>query len=115
MAASISFYDRVYAVVREVPYGRVTSYGAIANYLGTKGASRMVGWAMNNAHVLSNPVPAHRVVNRNGVLTGKYHFPGKNLMQELLENEGVEIVNDTIVDFSKVFWNPTEEYPDSFN
>jgi methylated-DNA-protein-cysteine methyltransferase-like protein len=115
MAVQASFYDRVYAVVREVPYGRVTSYGAIANYLSTKEASRMVGWAMNNSHILSNPIPAHRVVNRNGVLTGKHHFPGKNLMKELLENEGIDIVNDTIVDFSKVFWDPVVEFPDTTN
>ena len=108
---SASFYNRVYEVVRQVPEGKVTTYGAIAHYLGSKGSSRMVGWAMNNSHHLTNSVPAHRVVNRNGVLTGKHHFPGKNLMRELLENEGIEIVNDAIVDFSKVFWDPTLEYP----
>jgi methylated-DNA-protein-cysteine methyltransferase-like protein len=75
----------------------------------------MVGWAMNNSHHLTNSVPAHRVVNRNGVLTGKHHFPGKNLMRELLENEGIEIVNDNIVDFSKVFWDPAVEYPSIAN
>lgn len=107
---SASFYNRVYEVVRQVPEGKVTTYGAIAHCLGSKGSSRMVGWAMNNSHHLDNPVPAHRVVNRNGVLTGKHHFPGANLMKELLENEGIEIVNDNIVDFSKVFWDPAVEY-----
>ena len=104
-----SFYDKVYEVVRQVPSGRVTSYGAIAVYLGEPRSSRMVGWAMNSSHVLSYPVPAHRVVNRNGVLTGKHHFPGKNLMQELLENEGIEIINDTILDFPDLFWDPLVE------
>ena len=113
--ASDGFFEKVHEVAKLVPYGRVTSYGAIARYLGAAKSARMVGWAMNSSHVLSYPVPAHRVVNRNGVLTGKHHFPGKNLMQELLENEGIEIVNDTIVDFSKVFWDPIVEYPDSTN
>ena len=108
---SASFFNRVYELVRQVPEGKVTTYGAIAHYLGSKGSSRMVGWAMNNSHQLDNPVPAHRVVNRNGVLTGKHHFPGTNLMKELLENEGMEIVNDAIVDFSNVFWDPTLEDP----
>ena len=80
----VSFFNRVYEVVRQVPEGKVTTYGAIAHYLGSIGSSRMVGWAMNNSHQLDNPVPAHRVVNRNGVLTGKHHFPGTNLKKELL-------------------------------
>ena len=100
------FFERVYAVVRQVPYGRVTSYGAIARFLGTGGSARMVGWAMNNAHNLED-VPAHRVVNRNGVLTGKHHFPGTRLMEQLLENEGVEVVDDQVVDFKTRFWDPS--------
>jgi methylated-DNA-protein-cysteine methyltransferase-like protein len=103
-----SFFERVYAVVRQIPDGRVTSYGAIARYLGSAGSSRMVGWAMNACHNRDD-VPAHRVVNRNGLLTGKHHFPGTNLMQELLENEGVRVLDDQIVAFSKHFWDPMTE------
>ncbi|WP_290370156.1 MGMT family protein [Emticicia aquatica] len=99
-------FDNIYEVVRLIPMGRVTSYGAIARYLGTGGA-RMVGWAMNACHSMPD-VPAHRVVNRNGVLTGKHHFGG-NLMQELLENEGILIQNDQIIDFQEKFWNPSDE------
>ena len=99
-------FDDIYDVVRLIPQGRVTSYGAIAKYLGTGGA-RMVGWAMNACHGISD-VPAHRVVNRNGLLTGKHHFGG-NLMQELLESEGLKVNNDQIVDFHKHYWNPSEE------
>jgi methylated-DNA-protein-cysteine methyltransferase-like protein len=101
------FFDQVYEVVRLIPNGRVTSYGAIANYLGTKSGARMVGWAMNAAHELPD-VPAHRVVNRNGLLTGKMHFRG-NTMQELLENEGIEIKNDQVVNFDQLFWDPEKE------
>lgn len=104
------FFQRVYEVVRKVPYGRVTSYGAIARYLGTGRSARMVGWAMNNAHGLED-VPAHRVVNRNGVLTGKHHFPGSRLMEQLLENEGVAVAEDQVVDFEKHFWDPMHELP----
>lgn len=100
------FFERVYDVVRQVPYGTVTSYGAIARYLGTGGSARMVGWAMNNAHSMED-VPAHRVVNRNGVLTGKHHFPGTRLMEQLLENEGIQILNDQVVDFKSHFWDPS--------
>lgn len=100
-----SFFEKVYAVARQIPYGRVTSYGAIAEYLGTKGSARMVGWAMNACHNRPD-VPAHRVVNRNGLLTGKHHFPGTNLMQQLLESEGITIQNNQIQDFSLVFWHP---------
>ena len=100
------FYDRVYEVVRLIPYGKVTSYGAIANYLGAKRSARLVGYAMNNAH--DKNVPAHRVVNRNGLLTGKHHFQGTNLMQQLLESEGVEVYNDQIQNFKSVFWDPLE-------
>ena len=103
------FFSRVYEVTRLIPYGRVTSYGAIARYLGTAGSSRMVGWAMNNAHNLSDYIPAHRVVNRNGILTGKHHFPGTGMMQELLQNEAITVEDDGIVDFEKFFWDPNKE------
>ena len=101
-----NFFERVYAVVRQIPYGRVTSYGAIAQAIGTGRSARMVGWAMNASHNLEDNVPAHRVVNRNGLLTGKHHFDGTNLMQQLLENEGVKVVDNKIVDFKKLFWEP---------
>ena len=100
-----SFFERVYEVVRQIPYGKVTSYGAIAKALGSAKSARMVGWAMNASHNHED-VPAHRVVNRTGLLTGKHHFQGTNLMQQLLENEGVEIVNNKIVNFEAVFWQP---------
>jgi len=109
MENDISFFEKVYEVVSLIPHGRVTSYGAIAQYLGTRGSSRMVGWAMNASHTSLQNIPAHRVVNRNGVLTGKHHFGGPQLMQQLLESEGLQIENDKIVDFQKYFWNPTEE------
>ena len=102
------FFEKVYDVARQIPYGRVTSYGAIARYLGTGGSARMVGWAMNGSHK-NEDVPAHRVVNRVGLLTGKHHFEGTNLMQQLLENEGVEVKNNQIVDFDKHFWDPSKE------
>jgi methylated-DNA-protein-cysteine methyltransferase-like protein len=108
MKADLNFFESVYAVVRQIPKGRVTSYGAIANYLSVKQASRMVGWAMNASHELLD-VPAHRVVNRNGQLTGKHHFPGENLMEEMLQSEGHQIINDQIVNFKNVFWDPTQE------
>jgi methylated-DNA-protein-cysteine methyltransferase-like protein len=104
-----SFFEKVYQVVVLIPYGRVTSYGAIAEYLGTKGSSRMVGWAMNASHSALHNIPAHRVVNRNGVLTGKHHFGGPLVMQQLLESEGIKVEDDKIVDFKKSFWNPAEE------
>jgi methylated-DNA-protein-cysteine methyltransferase-like protein len=104
-----SFFDQVYAVVRLIPRGRVTSYGAIANYLGTARSSRMVGWAMNAAHTVKPKVPAHRVVNRNGLLTGKHHFGSSTRMQELLEKEGVKVKDDQVVDFKKRFWDPAVE------
>ncbi len=100
-----SFFEKVYNVVRQIPYGRVTSYGAIAKYLGTAGSARMVGWAMNASHSYDD-VPAHRVVNRVGLLSGKHHFPGTDLMQQLLENEGVAVKNNQITDFEKYFWDP---------
>jgi methylated-DNA-protein-cysteine methyltransferase related protein len=102
----VDFYAKVYAVVRQVPYGRVTSYGAIANYLGAPRSARMVGYAMNLSH--DKDVPAHRVVNRNGLLTGKFHFAGIHLMQQLLESEGVRVVNDAVQDFDRLFWDPAQ-------
>ncbi len=106
---TISFYDQVYQVVRLIPRGRVTSYGAIASYLGSKGSARMVGYAMNAAHTASPPVPAQRVVNRNGMLTGKFHFGSPDLMQQLLENEGVKIEDDKVSEFKSIFWDPAIE------
>jgi methylated-DNA-protein-cysteine methyltransferase-like protein len=103
-----NFFEDVYAVVRLIPQGRVTSYGAIAEYLGTKSSARMVGWAMNAAHTEVD-VPAHRVVNRSGVLTGKHHFGSLTRMQELLEEEGIIVENDQIKDFEKLFWSPMKE------
>ena len=108
MAKQDSFFERVYDVARMVPEGRVTSYGAIARYLGSAGSARMVGWAMNACHNRDD-VPAHRVVNRKGLLTGKHHFPGTNLMQELLENEGVVVIDDQIQDFDQLHWDPVKE------
>ncbi|WP_207533667.1 MGMT family protein [Desertivirga arenae] len=104
-----TFFDKVYEVVRQIPVGRVSSYGAIAEYLGTKGSSRMVGYAMNACGNTFPPVPAHRVVNRNGMLTGKHHFPVPELMEQLLESEGVSVFNDKVVNFREVFWDPTLE------
>ena len=104
-----SFFELVFDVVREIPKGRVTSYGAIAAALGTRSSSRMVGWAMNGSHRVRPKVPAHRVVNRQGLLTGKMHFEYPDQMQELLEKEGVQIVDDKVVDFAKKFWDPVKE------
>ena len=103
-----NFFERVYEVVRLIPYGKVTSYGAIAKYLGATRSARMVGWAMNNVGNREE-VPAHRVVNRKGLLTGKHHFAGTNLMQQLLENEGIKIMDNQIVDFEKHFWDPVRD------
>ena len=97
-----NFFERVYAVVRQIPYGRVTSFGSIAKALGTARSARMVGWAMNASHSLDD-VPAHRVVNRNGLLTGKLHFGGTNLMQQLLENEGIVVIDNQVQDFKNIF------------
>ena len=104
-----SFFEDVYDVVRQIPKGRVTSFGAIANYLGTRMSARMVGWAMNGAHNASPPVPAQRVLNRNGMLTGKAHFSTPTKMEELLAKERVKVENDTVVDFEKLFWDPAKE------
>ena len=103
------FFQNVFDVVRLIPKGRVTSYGAIAKYLGTGGSSRMVGWAMNASHGVKPKVPAHRVVNRNGMLSGKAHFETPTRMQELLEKEGVLVIDETIQNFSNHFWDPTRE------
>ncbi|MEE4258106.1 MAG: MGMT family protein [Bacteroidales bacterium] len=106
MMSDPSFFEKVYDVVRLIPYGKVTSYGAIAAYLGTKGSARMVGWAMNASHTAKQNVPAHRVVNRNGLLTGKHHFGTPTIMQQLLESEGIVVIDDQVQDFEKYFWDP---------
>lgn len=106
---SSDFFNDVFDVVRLIPRGRVSSYGAIAAYLGSAKSSRMVGYAMNASHGMIPPVPAHRVVNRFGLLSGKHHFPGPNLMQELLEKEGIKVENDQVLNFDKHFWNPSLE------
>lgn len=103
------FFQRVYEVVKQIPHGRVTSYGAIARYLGTAKSARVVGWAMNNSHNSEEIIPAHRVVNRNGILTGKHFFGSEKVMQELLENEGLIIESDQILNFKEKFWNPNIE------
>ena len=108
MKSSDNFFEKSYAIARLIPYGRITSYGAIANYLGAARSARMVGWAMNSSGKHED-VPAHRVVNRKGLLTGKHHFQGTNLMQQLLESEGIVVVDNQIQNFETVFWNPSEE------
>jgi len=104
-----SFYERVYDIVRQIPEGRVTSYGAIARALGTAGSARMVGYALRALKGIYPPVPAHRVVNRMGLLSGKSAFGSPTMMQQLLENESVQIVNDQVVNFDKVFWDPLQD------
>jgi methylated-DNA-protein-cysteine methyltransferase related protein len=104
-----TFFDKVYEVTRQIPRGRVASYGAIARFLGTGSSSRMVGWAMNNSHTAIPQVPAHRVVNRNGCLTGKMHFATTTLMQEMLEQDGLIVIDDQVQDFSNKFWDPQKE------
>lgn len=104
-----SFFQQVYEVTRKIPHGRVSTYGAIARYLGATGAARMVGWALNQSALASPFVPAHRVVNRVGLLTGKHHFEGSNTMQELLENEGAVIENNQIQNMDEMFWDPVKE------
>ncbi|KGO91502.1 MGMT family protein [Flavobacterium subsaxonicum] len=108
--ADDSFFDKVYHVARQIPYGRVTSYGAIAKFLGAARSARMVGWAMNATP--GDDVPAHRVVNRVGLLTGKHHFEGTNLMQQLLESEGIKVKDNKIVKFDTHFWDPAKELTD---
>lgn len=105
MDKSDNFFEKVFTVAKLIPFGRVTSYGAIAKYLGAAKSARMVGWAMNASHN-NDTIPAHRVVNRNGLLTGKNHFDGTNLMQQLLENEGVVVKENQIQNFEKIFWDP---------
>ncbi|WP_181305869.1 MGMT family protein [Rufibacter sp. XAAS-G3-1] len=105
-----NFFQDVYEVVKLIPPGRVTSYGAIASYLGAKGSARMVGWALIASHTYQGvPIPAHRVVNRNGLLTGKQHFESFNAMQQHLEREGITIKDDQVQDFEKLFWDPAQE------
>lgn len=105
MTNSSNFFERVYEVAKQIPYGRVTTYGAIAKAIGATKSARMVGYAMNGASERAD-VPAHRVVNRKGVLTGKHHFAGTHLMQQLLESEGIKVIDDQIQDFNSVFWEP---------
>jgi methylated-DNA-protein-cysteine methyltransferase-like protein len=107
--SEMSFFERVYAVVCSIPPGRVSTYGAIAACLGTRGSARMVGWAMNASHTAKENVPAHRVVNRRGLLTGKHHFGAPHIMQQLLESEGIRVADDQVVDFEKHFWDPGSE------
>ena len=109
MTKNNNFFERVYEVTLQIPYGRITSYGAIAKYLGTARSARMVGWALNSCHTSDIFIPAHRVVNRIGLLSGKHHFGNPNIMQQLLENEGIKVENDKIVNFEKYFWNPLKE------
>lgn len=105
-----NFFEQVYQVTKLIPYGRVTSYGAIAKYLGSAQSARMVGWALNGSHNAKDEwVPAHRVVNKFGLLSGKHHFPGSDTMKQLLESEGVRIEDDQIMDFEKLFWDPNKE------
>jgi methylated-DNA-protein-cysteine methyltransferase-like protein len=106
---NIDFFDRVYEVTKLIPYGRITSYGAIARYLGAGSSARMVGWALNVSHSRPEFIPAHRVVNRAGILTGKLHFGNSTTMEQLLKNEGIEIENDKIVNFREKFWDPATE------
>ena len=109
MKAQNDFFEMVFEVARLIPKGRVTSYGAIAKYLGAACSSRMVGWAMNKSHTHPYPVPAHRVVNRLGLLSGKQHFGDPTIMQQLLESEGIKVKNDQVQNFEKLFWNPSTE------
>jgi methylated-DNA-protein-cysteine methyltransferase-like protein len=110
MTKNSGFFQRVYEVVKLIPPGKVTTYGAIARYLGSPGAARMVGWAMNQSHYSPEFIPAHRVVNRVGLLTGKHHFDSPGLMQELLENEGAIIKENRIINLEELFWDPMEEW-----
>ena len=103
------FFARVYEVVRLIPSGRITTYGAVARFIGSPQAARMVGWAMNKSHTQDEYVPAHRVINRNGMLSGKHHFGGPHVMQELLESEGVVVLEDRVVEFKSLFWNPNTD------
>lgn len=109
MKSEPNFFEQIYEVVSLIPNGKVTSYGAIAAYLGSKGSARMVGWAMNSSHSSKKNVPAHRVVNRNGQLTGKHHFGGPDIMQQLLENEGMVVIDNQIQNLANHFWDPSKE------
>ena len=109
---TIGFFEKVYQIVRLIPYGRVTNYGAIARCIGSGGSSRMVGWAMNASHKYED-IPAHRVVNRIGLLTGKMHFGSSNAMQQMLEEEGIEIIENKVVKFKELFWDPSIELLES--
>lgn len=104
---TLGFFEKVHEIAKQIPYGRVTSYGAIAKYLGAAKSARIVGYAMNGSH--GKDVPAHRVVNRKGLLTGKHHFEGTNLMQQLLESEGIEVIENQIQNLDLVFWDPAKE------
>jgi methylated-DNA-protein-cysteine methyltransferase related protein len=104
-----TFFDRVFEVAKCIPYGRVTSYGSIAKYLGAGRSARMVGWAMNVSHLHPENIPAHRVVNHKGLLTGKHHFEGPDVMQQLLESEGIQVINNKVQNFENLFWNPLKE------
>lgn len=106
-----TFFEQVYRIVRLIPSGRVTSYGAIACYLGSAGSARMVGWAMNASHHSKPGIPAHRVVNRDGLLSGKHHFGGTRVMEELLKAEGIQVEDDRVLDFKNHFWDPAKEIP----
>ena len=112
MPKSENFFEKVYEVAKQIPFGRVTSYGAIAKYLGATRSARMVGWAMNASHN-NQEIPAHRVVNRKGLLTGKHHFDGTNLIQQLLESEGIQVVENQIQNFDNIFWDPFKELPNN--
>ena len=109
MKTEDSFFQKVYDITSKIPYGKVTSYGAIARYLSTSGSARMVGWALNISHSRERYIPAHRVVNRNGMLTGKHHFGNSTTMKQLLENEGAIIENDRIINFKEKFWDPSTD------
>ncbi|MGF1585687.1 MAG: MGMT family protein [Bacteroidales bacterium] len=109
MADNSNFFEKVYSVTMLVPSGRVTTYGAIARYLGSAGSARMVGWALNKCHSNAGFIPAHRVVNRNGLLSGKHHFGTPNAMQQLLENENVKVEDNKVLNFRELFWDPCKE------
>jgi methylated-DNA-protein-cysteine methyltransferase related protein len=109
MAGNSNFFEKVYSVTKLIPFGRVTTYGAIARYLGSAGSSRMVGWALNKCHSGEVFIPAHRVVNRNGLLSGKHHFGTPGAMQQLLENEDVKVEENKVVNFNELFWDPCKE------
>ncbi|MRT92465.1 MGMT family protein [Ancylomarina sp. 16SWW S1-10-2] len=107
-------YTRIFKVVQQIPAGRVCNYGSIARFVGSPRGSRLVGWAMNKSHTSEEYIPAHRVVNRIGMLSGKHHFPGENIMQQLLESEGVIVIDDQIQNFKEHFWDPIKELPEDF-